>query len=520
MPVRARSSNIVLLTLVFLSLLTLAAGLPLTADAAQFGTRDEAVAMVKRVQDKFKKDGPEATFAAITAQQRAFKDRDLYVYILNFDHVIQAHSARAELVGKSLWEFRDTDGVYPARKTVEVARTTGRGWIDYRWTNPKTNLVEAKSTYVEKLGDGYAIGVGIYKDEQVNRNTVSIISGSPGSDGTYLQAAYDLAAVLNDGENLRILPVVGVGGSQNIRDVRTLKGIDIGHTQVSILNNFRRVNEMLGVPEDDKIVYITKLFNLEVHLVGRTGITSIEQLKGQKVNLDELGSGTNYSIRDVFKRLGIEIQEVNLPQTLALEKIRSGEIAATVLVAGKPTFAMSRLRSADGLKFVPIPYGKPLMMDYLPSDLTHDDYPDMIPPGKTVDTIADGAVLIAYNWPKNTDRYKRVETFINTFFPRIAEFGQPPHHVKWREVNLGATLAGWTRLESAQAWIDSHREKTAADDRSPFKSFLTSRGANPDSSPEAAAQADRLYDEYLKWARTRGGPDRPKANGNGAANAR
>jgi uncharacterized protein len=473
------------------------------ANAAQFGTRDEAVAMVKRVQEKFKKDGAEPTFAAVTAQSRAFKDRDLYVYIMNYDCVIQAHAARAELVGKSLYDFRDQDGVYPARNTVEVARTAGHGWIDYRWTNPKTNLVEAKSTYVEKLGDRYAIGVGIYKDEQVNRNTVSIISGSPGSDATYLQVAYDLAAVLNDGENLRILPVVGVGGSQNIRDVRALKGIDIGLTQVSILNNFRRVNETLGV-SDDKIVYVTKLFNLEMHLVGRSNIKSIEQLKGQKVNLDELGSGTNYSMRDVFKRLGIEIQEVDMPQTLALEKVKSGEIAATVLVAGKPTLSMSRLRASDGFKFVPIPYAKPLSTDFLPTELTHNDYPDMIPVGQTVETIADSAVLIAYNWPKNTDRYRRVETFINTFFPRIGEFGQPPHHVKWREVNLGATLNGWTRLESAEAWLNSNRDKAVADERSQFKSFLALRGiSNPERSADAAAQADRLFEDYLKWVRTR-----------------
>jgi uncharacterized protein len=501
MPVRVCSAVIVALAL-----------LTFTANAAQFGTRDEAVAMVKRVQEKFKKDGAEATFGAVTAQQRAFKDRDLYVYIMNFDCVIQAHAARAELVGKSLYDFRDQDGVYPARNTVEVARTAGRGWIDYRWTNPKTNLVEAKSTYVEKLGDSYAIGVGIYKDEQVNRNTVSIISGSPGSDATYLQVAYDLAAVLNDGENLRIMPVVGVGGSQNIRDVRALKGIDIGLTQVSILNNFRRVNDTLGV-SDDKIVYITKLFNLEMHLVGRSGITSVEQLKGQKVNLDELGSGTNYSMRDVFKRLGINIQEVNLPQTLALEKVKTGEIAATVLVAGKPTLSMSRLRLSDGFKFIPIPYSKPLTTDFLPTELTHDDYPDMIPAGQSVETIADNAILIAYNWPKNTDRYRRVETFINAFFPRIAEFAQPPHHVKWREVNLGATLAGWTRLESAETWLKSNGEKAVAEERSQFRSFLTRQTPNPANSPEVAANADRLFDEYLKWVRARGGADRPTPSG-------
>jgi TRAP-type uncharacterized transport system substrate-binding protein len=502
---------------VCLAVIVAVAVLTSAADAAQFGTRDEAVAMVKRVQEKFKKEGASATFAAVTAQQHVFKDRDLYVYIMNFDCVIQAHAARAELVGKSLYEFRDTDGVFPARRTVEVARTTGHGWIDYRWTNPKTNLVEAKSTYVEKLGDGYAIGVGIYKDEQINRNTVSIISGSPGSDATYLQVAYDLAAVLNDGENLRILPVVGVGGSQNIRDVRALKGIDIGLTQVSILNNFRRVNETLGVPNDDKIVYVTKLFPLEAHLIGRPGINSIEQLKGQKVNLDELGSGTNYSMRDVFKRLGIEIQEVNLPQTLALEKVKTGEIAATVLVAGKPTLSMSRLRLSDGFKFVPIPYAKQLREDFLPSELTHDDYPDMVPAGQDVETIADSAVLIAYNWPKNSDRYRRVETFINTFFPRIAQFAQPPHHSKWREVNLGATLAGWTRLESAEAWLNGNGAKVAADERSRFKSFLTVHGSNSDRSPEAATQADRLYDDYLKWLRARGGTG---ATPSGAANGR
>jgi uncharacterized protein len=498
--VRVRSTLIVTLAITFLTAL-----LGFAASAAQFGTRDEAVAMVKRVQEKFKKEGAEATFTAVTAQLRAFKDRDLYVYIMNYDCVIQAHAARPELVGKSLYDFRDQDGVYPARNTVEVAKVAGHGWTDYRWTNPKTNLVEAKSTYVEKLGDRYAVGVGIYKDEQLNRNTVSIISGSPGSDATYLQVAYELAAVLNDGENLRILPVVGVGGSQNIRDVRALKGIDIGLTQVSILNNFRRVNETLGV-NDDKIVYITKLFNLEMHLVGRSSIKSIEQLKGQKVNLDELGSGTNYSMRDVFKRLGIEIQEVNMPQTLALEKVKSGEIAATVLVAGKPTLSMSRLRASDGFRFVPIPYAKPLSTDFLPTELSHDDYPDMIPAGQTVETIADGAILIAYNWPKNTDRYRRVETFINTFFPRIGEFAQPPHHVKWREVNLAATVAGWSRLESAETWLNANRDKAVAEERSQFKSFLTFRGiSNPERSAAADAQADRLFDDYLKWVRTRDG---------------
>ena len=109
--------------------------------------------------------------------------------------------------------------------------------------------------------------------------------------------AYDLAAVLNDKDNLRILPMVGIGGPQNIRDVRNLKGIDVGLTQTSILNSFRHSNQLMGV-YDDKIVYIAPLFTEEIHLVARPEIKSIGELRGKKVNLDEIGSGTNYTMRN------------------------------------------------------------------------------------------------------------------------------------------------------------------------------------------------------------------------------
>jgi TRAP-type uncharacterized transport system substrate-binding protein len=476
------------------------AALAFPAYAAPFGTADEAVAMVKRVQARFARDGAERTFAAVTAQDPAFRDRDLYVYIMNYDCVIQAHAARKELVGKSLFDFRDQDGIYPARNTVETARTKGSGWIDYRWTNPKTGQVEAKSTYVEKLGDRFAIGVGIYKDEQINKNTVSIISGNPGSDATSLQAAYDLASVLNSGPALRVLPVVGMGGPQNIRDVRNLKGIDIGMTQTSILNNYRRANELLGFV-DDKIVYVTKLFTLEVHLVVRDNINSIEDLKDQTVNFDELGSGTNYTMRDVFKRLGINVKEVDLPQAQALEKMKRGEVAATALVAGKPSQSMAQLKQADGLKFLPIPFSSALNSDFLPTELTSEDYPSMIPAGQRVATIADTAVLVAYKWPRDNERYKRVETFVNAFFPKIAEFSEPPHHPKWREVNLAARLDGWERLEPAQAWLDANT--------APSRASAADAQAKSDAPPPAPVQTtaarpaseedQRLFQEFLKW---------------------
>jgi len=466
--------------------------------AAEFGRRDEAVAMVRRVQEYFAKYGAEATIRAINAHAPGFIDRDLWPYVYKIDGSILLASAIPAVVGKNLYDTQDQDGKFFVREEVKVVNTPPfHGWVDVRFLNPKTNMVEDKSVWIERMGDNHFVGVGVYKSEQPNEKTVGIISGSPNSDDTYLQMAYDLAEVLNDGDNLRILPIAGVGGPRNIRDVRYLRGIDIGLTQTSILNSFRRSNERMG-QTDNKLVYIAKLFNEEVHLIARTDVTSIEDLRGRKVNLDVKGSGTSYSMRDLFKSYGIEVEEVSMSQREAMEKLKSGEIAATALIAGKPVRSLSFLGRDDGLHFVPLPYPMQLIGDYLPATLSHDDYPELVPEGETVDTVAAGAVMITVNAPKNSDRYRRVERFVDAFFPRIAEFQKPPQHPKWREVNLAAALPGFTRFPAAQEWLDNRR-------REETRVSVTARPApaSRPAAPPAASSAD-LFQDFTKWRRSVG----------------
>ena len=438
---------------IFIILLAAINSTPLMA--ADVGNRDEAVAMVKRVQEKFRTGGADATFKAITAKTKEFHDRDLYAYIYSLQGIVMAHGGNPDLVGKNLIDFKDENGKFVIRDMVEVAQTSGSGWVDYRWTNPVSHKIEDKTAYVEKIGTNF-VGVGVYKVDQTIDNTIAIISGTSGD--TYLQVASDLAAVLNDGENLRILPVVGIGGSQNIRDVLKLKNIDAGLVQASILNSVRGSDETLGVT-NAKIVYIAKLFNEEVHLVARPEIASIQDLQGKKVNMDESGSGTNYVLRDIFKRLGIKVDEVNASQTDAVERLKTGEIAATALVAGKPSALIGRIRFGSGMHFLPIRYSKEISTDYLPAKLTSDDYPDMIPPNQAVPTIADGVVLIAYNWPKPHERYRRLQKFVEALFPRIGEFQKAPRHVKWREVNIASSLAGWTRLSRQRHGLQPNKPR-------------------------------------------------------------
>src|SRR5438128_12430259 len=111
--------------------------------AAEFGTREEAVAMVKRVQEKFKKDGPEATFkAVIDPATKEFHDRDLYPFIYDMNGLNVAHGARPALVGKNLISLTDQDGKFLIQEMVGIANGPGSGWIDYKWPNPLTNKIE------------------------------------------------------------------------------------------------------------------------------------------------------------------------------------------------------------------------------------------------------------------------------------------------------------------------------------------------------------------------------------------
>jgi signal transduction histidine kinase len=131
--------------------------------AGEFGTRQEAVAMVKRVIDKFAQSGPEATFKAVNDKaDPAFHDRDLYPFIYDLKGVNVAHGARPALVGKNLISLKDQNGVYLIQEMIALAKGPGSGWVDYKWPNPITDKIEDKSSYVEKMGD-YFVGVGVYR---------------------------------------------------------------------------------------------------------------------------------------------------------------------------------------------------------------------------------------------------------------------------------------------------------------------------------------------------------------------
>ena len=134
------------------------------ASAAEYGTRDEAVAMVKRVEDMFANAGADSTFKAVSDKSVAsFHDRDLYPFIYDLSGRCVAHGARPALIGKNLLDLKDQDGKYLIREMIRIASGSGSGWVNYKWPNPINNKIEDKTSYVKKMGD-YFVGVGVYRE--------------------------------------------------------------------------------------------------------------------------------------------------------------------------------------------------------------------------------------------------------------------------------------------------------------------------------------------------------------------
>lgn len=330
---------------------------------------------------------------------------------------------------------------------------------------------------------------------RANKGTVSIISGGIG--GTYIRIATDLAAVLDKGEELRILPIAGKGSMQNIHDILYLKGIDLGIVQSDVLAYIKREQLYPGI--ENRLRYVTKLYNEEFHLVARAEVTSIEQLAGKKVNFGIQGSGTYMTASTVFDSLKINVQPATFDQALAIEKLKAGEIAAVAYVAGKPARAFLDIKPEDGLRLVKVPYTDALQQAYLPSSFSDKDYAGLVPPGEDVDTVAVGAVMAVFNWNRGTSRYNKVEHFIEAFFSRFDEFQADPRHKKWREVNLAAKVPGWERFQPATEWLKSNAQVASVSLKSTFQQFLDQQDSSSDGTQLSAAEREQLFQQFLQW---------------------
>lgn len=339
------------------------------------------------------------------------------------------------------------------------------------------------------------------ESEQANANTVSIISG--GTTGTFLQFASDIMTVLDDGDKLRVLPVIGKGATQNVRDLVYLRGIDVGLIRTDSLEAIRREGKIAGI--ESQIAYIARLSNDEMHVVASKDITDLRQLAGKKVNIEVLGSGSNFSSRLVFERLGINAEFLELDQAAGLDRVKRGEISANIFWGGKPLAGVTRFVNDGRFHLLRVPYDDKLQDLYLPATLSKDDYPNFLQGEDRLETLAVSTILAVYNWPQSHERYKKLERFVDALFAKFDGFLKPPRHPKWAETNLAATVPGFTRFRAAQVALEreSVSGASASQPKAEFDRFVQERSGA--GGRVEAGERERLFRDFLDWQKTRAG---------------
>jgi TRAP-type uncharacterized transport system substrate-binding protein len=318
--------------------------------------------------------------------------------------------------------------------------------------------------------------------DQANKGLVGIIS--EGTDDTV-----DMAIVLAaEHEGVRLLPIAGAGAAQNAKDLLFLRGIDFGIVQADVLSEIKRKPPFPGV--EKYMEYVTQLYDQQLHVLAGPDVKSIDDLNGRNVNFGRRDSGTFTTATVVFNSLGVQPEVTTLPQPLALDRLRRGEISALVYVATKPSRMFMDIRPDDHLHFVPVTSfwwrSGNLGEGYSPAQITSEDYPQIVTADAPVDTLEVGTVLVAYNWPEKSGRYAPVNHFVQAFFTHLKEIKAT--HPRWQAFDITSTVSGWTRFPGAEQWVkkaerdklfqqfaEYYKQRTMLALRSPAVSTITYR---------------------------------------------
>jgi len=272
-------------------------------------------------------------------------------------------------------------------------------------------------------------------------------------EGAPIHFATEIARVVNDGGVMHVLPIVTRGPTENVNDLLYLKGVDAAIINTDSLEEYKS-----QVPEiQQRIKYILSLFPSELHIFVRPEIHSLKDLVGKKVNFNTQGTAAAYSGPLIFSRLGLDVEKMFIPHPVALEQLRRGEIAGVVFVTSKPVDAFAKRKWEEGFKFLPVDYDVKFEDYYLPSYLDSNDYPNLIAKNERIATIAVPTILTAYNWQPGSDRYRRVERFVDDLFERVDKLKARGFDPKWKDVNLSAKVPGLQRFEAAQEWLNRSR---------------------------------------------------------------
>jgi hypothetical protein len=325
---------------------------------------------------------------------------------------------------------------------------------------------------------------------RANNWTIGIVGGMIEDAPTRFAA--DLQIALDDGDELRILPIVSRGVKQNVLDLLYLKGVDAGVLYTDAFDEFRRSGKIKNI--DSRINYISQLFLSGVHILVRPEIKTLKDLEGKKFGFDGRGTGVSVTSAVIFERMGVKVEPVYVTNNQAREKMKAGELHGLIYLVSKGHWTVTSIDAELGFHLLSIPYDK-FTDYYVPTTYVNADYPNLIEPGDKVETISVPAVLAVYNWPRGTDRFRKLERFIQYYFERFDTLKSPPFQKDWKEINLAAKVPGWNRYWFAEQMV-ARMQANARSSTGSLASSAVEKTAPPGPSD---AGLQKRFNDFMEW---------------------
>jgi signal transduction histidine kinase len=140
---------------------------PAAPAVPEHGSEAEAQEMVRKAVALIKSSGADGAYKTFTEHPGgAFRDRDLYIFVYDFDGNCLAQGANPKMVGKNLLELKDVDGNQLIKGEINLVKNQGSGWYGpYKFNNPVTNRIEVKKSYCMHGAGDTMVCAGVYSGQ-------------------------------------------------------------------------------------------------------------------------------------------------------------------------------------------------------------------------------------------------------------------------------------------------------------------------------------------------------------------
>jgi len=275
---------------------------------------------------------------------------------------------------------------------------------------------------------------------------MGLITG--GDKGTYYAFGLDLQKLVKpQGINLTVHP--SKGSVENIFAVYQRPSVQMGIVQSDVLAFVARLQSdptLTRIAKKTKMVF--PLYNEEIHLVARKGITDFDDLAGRRVAVGREGSGTYLTSRLLFKLSEVVPAEmVYIDTGEALAELKAGRVDAMFYVAGYPVKLLKEdVAEKDGLELIPIT-NKSITEFYPRAEIPANAYEWQRTP---VSSVAVKAVLVSFDFRrKDCDNVGRFAQTISRQMSWLLQNG----HSKWKVVDLNYPLKGWEQYDCVRKYV-------------------------------------------------------------------